>query len=383
MKVWIAVAALFVVTIFVVAINYSSNEDFENVRVIKGPEDTEPLDAKTIVMQKDNAKGQISAQTSNADNQVTIVISDAETDIAQQKCKQELKQFREAQIEKIIQNTLPDERLPLFVLTGWQDLVSDRFENLPDGASIAEETKKLQLELLREASENGDSSLYTQLYIEECATNDIAEFCSNEDLQNAASKHADNVSVWLSLINFYRNQGMFDEIEQTVRNAAQSIRLDNYQSEYYKEVYSNALTLSDSPKFSAFLMLNYTSRRLYGLGALKKYCEQNGNEECFQVGEVLEKYSSRNEARTAGIELQLDYYRKSLQLNEFSERESELNELKEEFNEYFGDLRIPFTDDMAYILSENLNIEDELEYFAKIREEAKAVIANSPDVCTW
>ena len=244
-------------------------------------------------------------------------------------------------------------------------------------------TKTYQIELLKEKSATNDSSLYTQLYIEACATSDTPALCQDDDLLAAASNFSDNLSVWLSLINFYNNQGDSEKISELVALASESVQIDNLQTGLYREVFDNALTLTGSPKYSSYLMLNYASTRLYGLGALKKHCAENGGENCFKIGELLEKNSSRNAAKKAGIVLQIDYFRESLNITEFPEKERALNELNQQTELSISDLNIPYSDEMAYFLADNLFIEDELEYAQSIQQKAQSLLADDPSLCAW
>ncbi|MDT0594808.1 hypothetical protein [Glaciecola petra] len=299
------------------------------------------------------------------------------------KCKDAFEQLQGQIFDKINSTSLLEERLPLFLLTGLNELVSNSLVTSPDDRPWNSPAKKLQLELLKEASEDGESPLYTQLYIEACATSDVPEFCKDEDLTAAAENSSDNISVWLSLINFYRNQGDFEKIEEIIEKASSSVRLDNLQSEYYQEVFDTALTLTGSPKYSAYLMLNYTGNRLYGLNVLKKYCNEKGGESCFKIGQVLQKYSSRNEAKKAGIELQIDYFRETLNVTDFSSEKEALKQIEEKVASNFNDLNIPFNDEMAYFLADNLSILDESEYFQTIKQKAESIITDNPSLCTW
>lgn len=380
-KSWLVVFTVVVVLIVYVVMTANSNK-------YKGTSTNNSSDINRVISESETQTTEEMARiTSKPDSGVKIEKSDgsqAQNSVNNKaKCKSTFEQLQTQIFEEINSTTLLEERLPLFLLTGFNELVNSTLVTSPDDRPWNSPAKKLQLELLKDASKDGESPLYTQLYIEACATSDVPEFCKDEDLTAAAENSSDNISVWLSLINFYRNQGDFEKIEEIIEKASSSVRLDNLQSEYYQEVFDTALTLTGSPKYSAYLMLNYSGNRLYGLTVLKKYCNEKGGESCFKIGQVLQKYSSRTEAKKVGIELQIDYFRETLNVTDFSSEQEALKQIEEKVAANFNDLNIPFNDEMAYFLADNLTIQDESEYFQTVKQKAESIIADNPSLCTW
>ena len=301
------------------------------------------------------------------------------------KCMEQATELTQANLDRLINETTEEQRLNLFLLTGWDPLISKQSQNLSFEQRSAQlnSTKKRQVKLLEERARELDNSLYIQLYLEACSTNDISDFCHPDDLEQLVATYRDNLIGWLTLINYYNNRGNTEKITELVDMAADAGFLDNLQNTYYREIFTEVNGLVNSPTYAANIMLDYGNKRFLGLGSLTRHCNNNQSLSCYRIGETLANYSNLTLARITGLQLQLDYLTNTGDSSNISLLTQEINEIKSDYANVIDRMEIPKDDQMASYLVSSLDIVDEIEYFKAIQKEALRIREENSDLCLY